>query len=85
MVPAEQYDEVNNLLQLSRQQQSEQEDIIMRHVSHIQQLDQRWALLGVHLPITVWLVMFVGRIFCGWGAQTILWVYIFMVYLFLIT
>lgn len=41
MVPAEQYDEVNNLLQLSRQQQGEQEDIIMRHVSHIQQLDHR--------------------------------------------
>ena len=51
MVPAEQYDEVNNLLQLSRQQQSEQEDIIMRHVSHIQQLDHRWALLGVQLLI----------------------------------
>ena len=41
MVPAEQYDEVNNLLQLSRQQHSEQEDVVSRHVNHIQQLDQR--------------------------------------------
>lgn len=41
MVPAEQYDEVNNLLQLSQQRHNEQEDVISRHVSHIQQLDQR--------------------------------------------
>ena len=54
MVPAEQYDEVNNLLQLSQQRQSEQEDIITRHVSHIQQLDQRWALLGVQLLIIIY-------------------------------
>ena len=43
MVPAEQYDKVNNQLRLSQQQQSEQEDIIGHHVNHIQQLDQRSA------------------------------------------
>ena len=41
MVPAERYDEVNNLLQLSRQRCNEQEDVIGHHVNHIQQLDQR--------------------------------------------
>jgi len=41
MVPAEQYDEVNDQLQSSRQLQSQQKDIITHHVNHIQQLDQR--------------------------------------------
>ena len=41
MVPAEQFDEVNNLLQLSQQRYNEQEDVISHHVNHIQQLDQR--------------------------------------------
>lgn len=47
MVPADQYDEVNNLLQLSQRKHNEQEDVIGHHVNHIQQLDQRCALLGV--------------------------------------
>lgn len=41
MVPVEQYDEVNGLLQLSQQRYKEQEDVIGHHVNHIQQLDQR--------------------------------------------
>jgi len=41
MVPADQYSNLNNQLQLARQQLAEQQDIIGYHDNHIHQLDQR--------------------------------------------
>ena len=41
MIPAEQYSNLGNQLQLAQQQLAEQQDIINHHDNHIHQLDQR--------------------------------------------